>query len=419
MRIAEADASGGRLVVAKGTAAAAAHGEPGGEHGGDGPGGALRILELLAAQAPLDAMEEVLLHAHDRGATAEELALVHRAGRLGRTVHGLLDRRRRREADLAALLDTARELASSCDVDGLVKTVAHRTRALLHVDMAFVALLTTGSGDSVVRASAGATTSLHIGLHLSGDHGIGAVVRGTGAPFWTPDYHAETRIEHDAALDAAIAREGIRSVLALPLHHASGTVGVLYAAHRDVRHFEPDEAALLGSLADLAAAAVDKAQWLELYNAEVAKLEEHSALAMETILKERSLEAVRDHIIGFALAGRGVAGLAAEVGVLLDAEILVRDHRGRVLAGREDPWPDLPAPAPAPRTPQLLDHDTWQAAVWAGPTWLGHVLARPRTALTPEGERMLAYAAQAVALAVGVGTGRGAAGVGGFDSHCA
>ncbi|WP_329399731.1 GAF domain-containing protein [Streptomyces melanogenes] len=399
--------------MAKRPTAAAAHWEP--DDGEDGSG-ALEILELLAAQASLDGIDEVLLRAHDRGATADELAVIHRAGRLGRTVHGLLDRRRRREADLAALLDTARELASSCDVDGLVKTVAHRTRALLQVDMAFVALLTTGSGDSVIRASAGATTSLHMGLQLPGKHGIGAVVRATGAPFWTSDYQSETRVDHDPELDAAIAREGIRSVLALPMHHASGTVGVLYAAHRDVRHFEPDEAALLGSLADLAAAAVDKAQWLELYNAEVAKLEEHSALAMETIETERWLEAVRDHIIGFALSGQGVAGLAAEVGVLLDAEILVRDHRGRILAGREETWPPLPPPTASPRTPMLLDAGTWQAAIWAGTTWLGHILARPRTALTPEGERMLAYAGQAVALAVGVG--RGAAGVGGFDSRC-
>lgn len=400
--------------MAKRTTAAAAHWGP--DDDGNGAG-ALEILELLAVQAPLDDLDEVLLRAHDRGATADELAVIHRAGRLGRTVHGLLDRRRRREADLAALLDTARELSSWCDVDGLVKTVAHRTRALLQVDMAFVALLTTGTGDSVIRASAGATTSLHIGLQLPGEYGVGAAVRATGAPFWTSDYQAETRVAHDAALDLAIAREGIRSVLALPMHHASGTVGVLYAAHRDVRHFTPDEASLLGSLADLAAAAVDKAQWLELYNAEVAKLEEHSALAMETIETERWLEAVRDHIIGFALSGQGVVGLAAEVGVLLDADVLVRDQRGRILAGREESWPPLPVPSPSPRTPMLLDGGIWQTSIWAGTTWLGHLLARPRTTLTPEAERMLAYAGQAVALAVGVG--RGTAGVGGFDSHCA
>ncbi|MFD9790432.1 GAF domain-containing protein [Streptomyces sp. NPDC059070] len=398
--------------MAKGTAAAAAHWGP-------GETGALEILELLAAQAPLDDLDEVLLRAHQLGAPPEELARLHRAGHLGRTVHGLLTRRRRREADLAALLDAARELTSSCDVDGVVKTVAHRTRQLLNVDMAFVALLTSGSGDSVIRASSGATTSLHIGLRLTGEHGIGAKVRSTGAPFWTTDYATETAIDHDPDLDEAIAKEGIRSVLALPLHHDSGTVGVLYAAHREARRFGPDEAALMGSLADLAAVAVDKAQWLELYNAEVAKLEEHSALAMETIETERWLEAARDHIIGFALSGQGLAGLAVEVGVLLDGEVVVRDYRGRTVAGREDAWPTPPPPAPTSRTPVLLEGGIWQAAVWAGTTWLGHILVRPRATLSPEGERMLGYAGQAVALAFRVRAGAGPSGAVGVDSNCA
>ncbi|MEU5438922.1 GAF domain-containing protein [Streptomyces sp. NPDC020719] len=381
--------------MAKRTSAAAAR-------WGAGDSGALEILELLAAQAPLQEIDEVLLRVHDRGASADELARIHRAGRLGRTVHGLLSGRRRRELDLAALIETSRDLMGACDVDGLLKVVAQRARQLLDVDVAVVTLLTSKDGDSVVRASAGVCNSFHTGIQLTGGRGIGAVVRATGAPFWTSDYLTEPDIDHDPALDAMAAREGVRSVLALPLHHDGGSVGVLYLGQREVRPFEPAEVALMGSLTDLAAVAIDKAQWVELYNAEVAKLEEHSALAMETIEAERRLEVVRDHILGLALSARGLAALADEVGILLDGEAIVRDHQGGVVAGRESafPAPQLPAPAPSPRPPVLLDGGVWQASVWAGTTWLGHLLFRPRTPLDPEGERILAYTAQASAVAL-------------------
>nr|WP_223185679.1 GAF domain-containing protein [Streptomyces sp. CBMA152] len=286
----------------------------------------------------------------------------------------------------------------ACDVDGLLRVVAQRARQLLDVDVAVVTLLTSKDGDSVVRASAGVTNSFHTGIQMTGGRGIGAVVRATGAPFWTSDYLTEPDIDHDPALDAMAAREGVRSVLALPLHHEGGSVGVLYLGQREVRPFEPAEVALMGSLTDLAAVAIDKAQWVELYNAEVAKLEEHSALAMETIETERRLEALRDHILGLALSARGLAALADEVGILLDGEAMVRDHVGTVVAGRSTAFPTVPRPAPSPRPPVLLDGGVWQASIWAGTTWLGHLLFRPRTPLPPEGERILAYTAQASAL---------------------
>jgi hypothetical protein len=77
------------------------------------PTAALTLLRLLAEGAPASELSEV----PDAGGEARELALRVRAA---------FDSRRRREAELTALVDTARDLASLRDPSGVLEATVRR-----------------------------------------------------------------------------------------------------------------------------------------------------------------------------------------------------------------------------------------------------------------------------------------------------
>ena len=125
------------------------------------PRTALELLRLLAADAPAEQIEEkarALAAADpDDGAAARELALRVRAG---------LDAHRRREAELSALVDTARDLASLPDPGGVLDAIVRRARTLLRADVAYLTLFDPDRGDTYMRATAGSVSARFQALRL-------------------------------------------------------------------------------------------------------------------------------------------------------------------------------------------------------------------------------------------------------------
>ena len=103
----------------------------------------LELLRLLAQDAPVERIEEAadaLVASDPRdGPSARALALDIRAG---------IDARRRRETELAALVDIARDLASRSDPAGVLDTIVRRARALLATDIAYLTLSDPERGDT-------------------------------------------------------------------------------------------------------------------------------------------------------------------------------------------------------------------------------------------------------------------------------
>ena len=115
----------------------------------------LELLRLLAQDAPVDRIEEAAakLVASDPvdGPAARALALAIRAG---------IDARRRREAELSALVDTARDLASRSDPGGVLDAIVRRARTLLATDVAYLTLADPERGDTYMRATAGSVSAV-------------------------------------------------------------------------------------------------------------------------------------------------------------------------------------------------------------------------------------------------------------------
>ncbi|MFG2212229.1 helix-turn-helix domain-containing protein [Streptomyces sp. NPDC048638] len=218
--------------------------------------GALRLLELLIADAPAWRYEELVQRASAAGTDIETVEQLVCAKRLALQIEDRVSRGRRREAELTGLVDVVRGLSRSPDPEAALNQIVRRTRMLMHSDLACIARLDEPDGDVVISAVDGAVTTQLPGLRVPVERGIGgAVVRNRG-PFWVSDYLTEDRITHDPGIDHTMQAEGLRAVLSVPMWADSEQLGVLYVADRSAHEFSPDDVALLQSLADIAAVAV-------------------------------------------------------------------------------------------------------------------------------------------------------------------
>ncbi|MER6912290.1 helix-turn-helix domain-containing protein [Streptomyces sp. NPDC000594] len=217
---------------------------------------ALRFLELLTADASAWRYEELVQRASDAGADCETVEHLARAKRLALQIEDRISRGRRREAELAGIIDVMRELTRSPHPAAALDQIVRRTRLLMRSDLACIALLDRTGGDVVVSAVDGAVTAHFLGLRVPVMRGLGGAVVKNQGPFWAVDYLTEDRFDHDLTVDRMVRAEGLRAVLSVPLRADNEQLGVLYVADRSTHDFLPGDVALLQSLADIAAVAV-------------------------------------------------------------------------------------------------------------------------------------------------------------------
>jgi GAF domain-containing protein len=351
---------------------------------------ALELLRLLAQDAPAERIEEQAraLAAADpeSGAVARELALRVRAG---------IDAHRRREAELSALVDIARDLASLPDPGGVLDTIVRRARGLLGADCAYLTLADPERGDTFMRATDGSISARFQSLRLPLGAGLGGLVAQARRPYWTADYPADTRYDHTTEIDAAVDEEGLIAICGTPLLVDREFVGVLFAAHRVRRPFASTEVALLGSLAALAAVSlVQVRRAAETADALAALSSAHAGIEQAAAAHDRFAEVV--------LSGGGVDDIAAALGELLGCWVAVLDVDDQLLAAHgavPGGLADLAAVRRAADAARLVSADGAAAvAVRAAGQRLGTLVLGGRAALHDGQVRTVERAAMVTAL---------------------
>jgi GAF domain-containing protein len=353
---------------------------------------ALELLRLLAQDAPAERIDEQaqLLAAADpgSGAVARELALRVRAG---------IDGHRRREAELTALVDIARDLASHPEPGGVLDTIVRRARGLVGADVAYLTLADAERGDTFMRATAGSVSARFQALRLPLGAGLGGLVAQTRRPYWTADYPADARYDHTSEIDEAVEEEGLVAICGTPLLVDGEFVGVLFAAHRARRPFARAEVALLGSLAALAAVSLlQSRRAAETAGALAALSSAHAGIEQAA--------AAHDRFAGVVLSGGGVDDIAAALGELLGCWVAVLDVDDQRLTAH-GPVPDTAELADtaavrrAAGSGRLVAADgMWAVAVRAVGQRLGTLVLGGRTALDDGQGRTVERAAMVTAL---------------------
>ncbi|WP_257231834.1 helix-turn-helix domain-containing protein [Streptomyces sp. Rer75] len=376
---------------------------------------ALTVLELLAQEAPPARLEELQRIARRRGMSPEQLAELEQAVRLARGVNASAEQRRRREAGLAALIDATRDMALRDGLDELLDTITCHARRLLNFDMAYVSLRLPDRG-SYVRNSDGETTANSVGLEIDSGFGLGEWAQTKQAPFWTSDYLADDRFPHSRKIDEVVSAEGLHAVLAVPMSQGSTVLGALYGAHREVRHFTPDDVSLLRSLAVLSAFAIEEIRRMGRIQARAADAEAAGARLAERLGRMERLAELQARLTGLVLGGGALRDVVELAGAELDGVLVLRSADGRTLAATGDlpvldPDRTVKAIADSHATgaPVAVTDTVWATHVTTGVAAPGVLLLQRESPLTSEDGRLLYAAGQTAALVQLFGHSAGAA----------
>lgn len=293
---------------------------------------AVTFLELLAREAPTIEFERPVLEARTAGATHAQVEELEQARALALRVRALLERRRRREAELSALFDTASDLALLHDLDSVLQAIVRRARKLLDADVAYMTLNDEERGDSYMRVTDGSVSAAFQVLRLPMGTGLGGLVAQKGTPYASDDYPSDARFQHASYIDSAVAEEGLVAIVGVPMRLGARIVGVLFASNRTSRPWPREDVTLLSSLAAHAAVAIDNARLLEETRFALAELSAANKTSREhTDAVERAAEA-HDRMAELVLRGGDVDDLATSVAELLGGGVVVFDSDGRSLA---------------------------------------------------------------------------------------
>ncbi|MFJ7036263.1 helix-turn-helix domain-containing protein [Streptomyces rochei] len=353
------------------------------------PGAATPFLDLLARGASADAYEQPVLVARAEGAPAERIAALEHAKGLALRVRSELEGRRRREAELSALFETAHDLAGLRDLDAVLRAIVQRARSLLGTDVAYLSLNDPARGDTYMRVTEGSVAARFQQLRLGMGEGLGGLVAQTARPYVTDDYFQDARFQHTRTIDAGVRDEGLVAILGVPLMLGHHVIGVLFAADRRARVFEREQIALLGSFAALAAAAIDTANLLAETRSALADLERANEIIQDRSGVIERASDVHDRLAELVLRGGGVHDVAAAVSQVLDGTVEFTEAAA--------------APARALETSRAEGHavrheDDWIAAVTAGDELFGALVLRGHPGLDPVDQLTLERAAMVTSL---------------------
>ena len=374
-----------------------------------------KLLDLLASDASGEQLAHVPVAARSAGLSDAEHQELARATEVALRIRHTLTEHRRREAELRALFDTASDLSKLRDLDAVLRSIVHRARMLLRVDLSYLSLNDEAAGTTYMRVTDGSVSSLLPRLRIGHGEGLGGLVAQTAHPYASADYLSDPRFAHTSSIDDAVSAERMVGILGVPLMLGSKVIGVLFAADRQRREFTAEEVALLSSLADHAAIAIDNAQLLE----ETRRANETISAGNEAM---RRAEDAHDRLMELVLRGGDVAEVAAEVAEVLGGGIVFFDASGAELArvaaaaapivgtgnapvrsgfaaaSAKVTWPEEAVAASRAAGRAVRVGDQWVCAVLAGPELLGSLVLTGRAALDEADRRLFERACVVAAL---------------------
>ncbi len=289
------------------------------------------FLDLLYAEAPRPAFDDLVAAAEQEGATPEHLAELTRQHELALRLRELIARQRAREAELSALYETANDLTAIRDVDTILAAIVRRARQLLHADMTYLSLNDEEEGASYMRVTDGALTQEFRTLRLPLGTGLLGLVAQTGAPYYTEDYQADARFVH-RALHRRCRRRGTD-----PRHRRCAAAG-RGAGDRRPAGGAPDGApdpGLRGQPAGLVRRA-RRPRPGERPTLRRARLGTPDDERARRIRGDRGAMA-HDRLTDLLLHGGGVAEVAVVLAEVLTARLAIHAPDGELLAGAAGP----------------------------------------------------------------------------------
>jgi GAF domain-containing protein/sugar diacid utilization regulator len=319
----------------------------------------------------------------------------------------------RRERELSSLYATARSLTALGELDAVLDSIVREAHELMGTDFTYLSLL-GGNGELMLKASEGTISSTFNQARVPSGTGVGGRVIATGAPAWVSNYLKAGDVPHDRTFDGLVIPEGMVALLGVPLLVREEVIGVLFAADRTERPFEPDEVALFSAFADHAAIALNNARLYDESRAALKQLQTaYRTIERQVAMMERA-QAVHESLTRVVLTGGGADDIARLLVEHLQGAVTVFDRAGAVTARcalnlknghtAQRPSPDAVEQARQSGRWATTTDSTglWHsaAAVQAGDTHLGALLLTRNQEPSPVDIRTLERAAQIMGLLI-------------------
>jgi sugar diacid utilization regulator/GAF domain-containing protein len=297
-----------------------------------------RLIELLAGDAPADELRAQIRELRrDLPADVAE-ALIDAA----ESLRGAIDEERRHGRAIAALNDTAADLAALRDVDAVLTAICRRARALLGTDAAYVTLGDHERGDTYVRTTDGIVSEAFRRLRLPTGVGLGGLVAARAVPIATDNYLDDERFRHVAEVDACVLGEGLLAIVGVPLRRGDDVLGVLLTGSRSTRHFTPAEVALFQALATHAAIAIENARLFAAAAESYAQLEAANASITRHNRRMEAAAALHEQLAQLAVEGGGPVEVIEALGHAVGGALELVDAEGTTVARCNDGPPPAP-----------------------------------------------------------------------------
>ena len=252
--------------------------------------------------------------------------------RMAMAVRNRLELHQERERGLLAVIESAQDLSSRLDLQGLLKTIVARARNLLGSDVAWLTIYDAQAEEFRVLVVDGALSQKTSFMVARRDRGVVSIVMSTRLPFTTPDYLHDRRIVHDPALDDTFREEGIAALVGVPLMTGGEVVGLLFVADRYHRTHTAQSTSILSTLATYAAVALKNAHDFERANAALMRADQARDELERHLRNIQAAIDAHEQITSLLARGASLATLCQSVAQRLGGSVLVLDEAGLVVS---------------------------------------------------------------------------------------
>ncbi|MCL4368965.1 MAG: GAF domain-containing protein [Actinobacteria bacterium] len=222
-----------------------------------------------------------------------------------------------RISELHAIFEIDKSITSSIELDVVLEQIVQLSVALIGGKLSSLMLLDEDRGELVIAASQGLSEQYVSKGNIRVGESIAGVVIQEGRPIAVRDIRSDPR----HAYPELAAREGLCSMLSVPLLLKDGIIGVLNIYTEKVHDFSQHEINLFTSLASQAAIAIENARLFE--SLEEIYLEVITALASAIDARDSYTHGHSNRVTEYAVAIAEEMGLpASEVDVIRNASIL-------------------------------------------------------------------------------------------------
>ena len=288
-----------------------------------------KVLSLLRRNAPVDEFTALLGGIKELANADVPRETLAQSVEAGLALRERLVQQEQRERALVAVIETAKDLTALRDIELVLQAIVRRARQLVGCPVAYLANYVPERNELYMRATDGAMSEEMRKLKVSSDFGIIGIVLRTKAPQSSTNYLEDKRIKHLETVDDAFRREGINSILGVPLLAGGEVLGILFVADRYQRSFLPWEMSILSTLAAHAAVAILNARAFEEARVALRQAGEANATLLAQAEGIRLAAEAHEQLTSVVAKGGGLQDLCRVVADKLKGRVLILDEGGK------------------------------------------------------------------------------------------